>query len=313
MNTATYILKYTEYLIRKCRSFLMTDLHFHTVRLKKTTGETPDINSPTTLSEKICHRLVYDHNNFYTMLADKLAVRAYVSSRTTRVKTVPLIGVYTRPSQIDFSVLPDKFVLKCNHDSGSTIICTNKAQFNEKEACKKLSLALKKNLYYTTREWQYKNITPSILCEPFVDLFDDADRNTTPEMLRIHCFHGVAHYVEADFTDDNGKGFINVYDRHWNLQPFRMEYPNTSAEPGEPLLFRQALLASQELADGIDYCRVDLMLKKDEIYFSEITLSPRRGKLTITPQEWDAKLGKIWHLSPAGTFDLPLKLTSRAR
>ena len=132
-------------------------------------------------------------------------------------------------------------------------------------------------------------------------------------MLRIHCFHGVAHYVEADFTDDNDKGFINVYDRYWNLQPFRMEYPNTSAEPGEPLLFRQALLASQELADGIDYCRVDLMLKKDEIYFSEITLSPRRGKLTITPQEWDAKLGKIWHLSPAGTFDLPLKLTSRAR
>jgi hypothetical protein len=42
-------------------------------------GETPDIKSPTTLSEKICHRLVYDHNNVYTMLADKLAVREYVS------------------------------------------------------------------------------------------------------------------------------------------------------------------------------------------------------------------------------------------
>ena len=70
---------------------------------------------------------------------------------------------------------------------------------------------------------------------------------------------------------------------------------------------------SEELAQGIDYCRVDLMLKKDEIYFSEITLSPRRGKLTITPQEWDAKLGQIWHLSPASTFNLPLKLTGRAR
>jgi hypothetical protein len=62
----------------------MTDLHFHTVRLKRTTGKNPDIKSPTTLSEKICHRLVYDHNNVYTMLADKLAVREYVSSRTTR-------------------------------------------------------------------------------------------------------------------------------------------------------------------------------------------------------------------------------------
>ncbi|TFB20515.1 glycosyl transferase [Lelliottia nimipressuralis] len=296
MNNATYVLKYTEYLIRKCRSFLMTDLVFHTIRLKKISGKEPDIKSPMTLSEKICHRLVYDRNDLYTTLADKLAVRKYVTSRTKRVKTVPLIGVYSKASQIDFTILPDKFVLKCNHDSGSTIVCKNKARFNYREACKKLSLALKKNLYYTTREWQYKNITPMILCEPFIDLFDDADRNTTPEMLRIHCFHGVAHYVEADFTDNNGNGFINVYDRHWNLQPFQMEYPNTLVQPGEPALFRQALLASQELAAGIDYCRVDLMLKKHEIYFSEITLSPRRGKLTITPQEWDARLGKIWHL-----------------
>ena len=230
------------------------------------------------------------------MLADKLAVREYVASRTTRVKAVPLIGVYRRFSHIDFSTLPDQFVLKCNHDSGSTIICTNKNQFNYRQARKKLTLALKKNLYYTTREWQYKNITPVILCEPYVDLFNNADRNSTPEMLRIHCFHGVAHYVEADFTDDRGREFINVYDRHWNLQPFQMEYPNTPVAPGEPKLFREALLAAQELAKGLDYCRVDLMLKSDEIYFSEITLSPKRGKLRITPLEWDTKLGDIWQL-----------------
>ncbi|MBF2746879.1 glycosyl transferase [Enterobacter bugandensis] len=296
MNTTTYVLKYTEYLIRKCRSYFMTDLNFHTAKLKKTSGITPDIKSPTTLSEKICHRLVYDHNNLYTMLADKLAVREYVASRTTRVKVVPLIGVYRRFSHIDFSILPDQFVLKCNHDSGSTIICTNKNQFNYRQARKKLTLALKKNLYYTTREWQYKNITPVILCEPYVDLFNNADRNSTPEMLRIHCFHCVAHYVEADFTDDRGREFINVYDRHWNLQPFQMEYPNTPVAPGEPKLFREALLAAQELAKGLDYCRVDLMLKSDEIYFSEITLSPKRGKLRITPLEWDTKLGDIWQL-----------------
>lgn len=296
MNTTTYVLKYTEYLIRKCRSYFMTDLNFHTAKLKKTSGITPDIKSPTTLSEKICHRLVYDHNNLYTMLADKLAVREYVASRTTRVKAVPLIGVYRSFSHIDFSTLPDQFVLKCNHDSGSTIICTNKDQFNYRQARKKLTLALKKNLYYTTREWQYKNITPVILCEPYVDLFNNADRNSTPEMLRIHCFHGVAHYAEADFTDDHGREFINVYDRHWNLQPFQMEYPNTPVAPGEPKLFREALLAAQELAKGLDYCRVDLMLKSDEIYFSEITLSPKRGKLRITPLEWDTKLGDIWQL-----------------
>jgi hypothetical protein len=44
MNNATYVLKYTEYLIRKCRSFLMTDLYFHTVRLKKHRGSTLTLN-----------------------------------------------------------------------------------------------------------------------------------------------------------------------------------------------------------------------------------------------------------------------------
>ncbi|HBW1041459.1 TPA: glycosyl transferase, partial [Klebsiella pneumoniae] len=60
-------------------------------------------------------------------------------------------------------------------------------------------------------------------------------------------------------------------------------------------------IAAQDLAKEIDYCRVDLMLKGDDIYFSEITLSPKRGKLKITPSIWDAKLGSMWDLSLAKT------------
>ncbi|QJN00223.1 hypothetical protein DWR59_05400 [Klebsiella pneumoniae] len=60
-------------------------------------------------------------------------------------------------------------------------------------------------------------------------------------------------------------------------------------------------LFAPSLAKEIDYCRVDLMLKGDDIYFSEITLSPKRGKLKITPSIWDAKLGSMWDLSLAKT------------
>ncbi len=104
--------------------------------------------------------------------------------------------------------------------------------------------------------------------------------------------------MEADFTDESGNGFINVYDRHWQLQPFQMEYPNTPQDIPKPASYQEALLEAQELALGIDYCRVDLMLTRDEIYFSEITLSPKRGKLTITPPEWDARLGEMWQMTP---------------
>lgn len=65
--------------------------------------------------------------------------------------------------------------------------------------------------------------------------------------------------------------------------------------------FINPLLPPEDLAKEIDYCRVDLMLKGDDIYFSEITLSPKRGKLKITPSIWDAKLGSMWDLSLAKT------------
>ena len=296
MNKLNYSLKYIEYLLRKSRVFFTTDLYYHTAALTKASGNASNLRNPVTLNEKICHRMIFDRNAFYTLLADKLAVREYVNSRTELVKTIPLIGVYNRADDIDFNKLPEKFVLKCNHDSGSAVICTDREKFNPVNALKKLQLALKKNMYYTTREWQYKNIAPVILCEKFIDLFSDKDKSNTPEMLRIHCFHGVACFVEADFTNENGNEFINVYDRSWNLQPFQMEYPNTPDAVAEPKSFHNAITAAQELVKVIDYCRVDLMLQGDEVYFSEITLSPKRGKLKITPALWDAKLGEMWQL-----------------
>lgn len=297
MNSANYYIKHVEYFFRKCRRLIASDLTFHTTRLNKITGTHSDLRNPLTLSEKICYRLVFDHNSFYTLLADKLAVREYVQQRTSRVKTVPLIGIYHRVDDIDFDTLPAQFVLKCNHDSGSSVICTDRNTFNFSKASNKLKLSLKKNMYYTTREWQYKNIKPVILCESYIDLFSGKDKSTTPEIVRIHCFHGVACFIEADFTDNSGNEFINVYDRSWTLQPFQMEHPNTPEPVPEPESFYNAITGAQELAKEIDYCRVDLMLKGKEIYFSEITLSPRRGKLKITPACWDAKLGEMWDLS----------------
>lgn len=297
MNKINYHIKYIEYLFKKCRTIFTKDISFHTKRLSKVTGNYTNLFNPLTLNEKICHRLIFKRNPFYTMLADKLLVRDYVERHTNLVKLIPLVGVYHRVDDIDFDKLPNKFVLKCNHDSGSAIICTDRESFEPAKVINKLKLSLKKNMYYTTREWQYKNISPVILCEMYLDLFTNKSSSLTPEMLRIHCFHGVACFVEADFTDSNGRGFINVYDRAWNLQPFQMEFPNTPAPINEPESFHKAVIAAQELAKEIDYCRVDLMLKGEDVYFSEITLSPKRGKLKITPAIWDMKLGSMWDLS----------------
>ncbi|EQB3923860.1 TPA: glycosyl transferase, partial [Klebsiella pneumoniae] len=165
MNKINYQIKYIEYLLRKCRTILTNDISFHADRLREISGTYPDLLNPVTLNEKICHRILFIHNPFYTMLADKLLVREYVEKRTNLIKLIPLVGVYNRVDDIDFDKLPSKFVLKCNHDSGSAVICTDKTNIDPAKVKSKLKLSLKKNMYYTTREWQYKNIPPVILCE----------------------------------------------------------------------------------------------------------------------------------------------------
>ncbi|QDI08576.1 hypothetical protein electrica_02456 [Klebsiella electrica] len=301
MNKFNALLKYSEYQIKKLRSYIISDRRFHAGRLQRIYGSRPDLKHPVTLNEKICHRMIYDHNPLYTLLADKLAVREYIDARSQHIKTVPLLGIYRNVNEIDFSQLPDKFVLKCNHDSGSTIICLDKYTFNVPRALRQLNSALKKNMYYRTREWQYKHIPPVILCESYIDLFSHGKREITPEMLRLHCFHGSVGFIEADFMDADGKEYINVFDRYWQLLPFQMEYPSTPYEVPEPQALHQAIASAQELANDIDYCRVDLMLLRDTIYFSEITLSPRRGKLIINPAQWDTILGEMWRLPRANT------------
>ncbi|MDT3413208.1 ATP-grasp fold amidoligase family protein [Kosakonia cowanii] len=297
MNKLDYFRKYISYLAKKMTACAVADSHFHASRLKRISGREHDLRHPVTLSEKICHRMLYDRNPLYTLLADKLAVRDYVSARTDQLRIVPLLGVYHKVSDIDFNALPQRFVLKCNHDSGSAVVCLDKDELNIGAAINKLSLAMKKNMYYATREWQYKDIAPVILCEKYIDVFTRGNQNQTPEMLRLHCFHGVAEVIEADFTDEEGNGYINVYNRAWQLQPYQMEYPNTPGAIPEPDLLQRAIGASERLAKGIDYCRIDLMPAEEVIYFSEITLSPRRGKLKIVPAEWDARLGEMWRLN----------------
>ncbi|MFI8318925.1 ATP-grasp fold amidoligase family protein [Kosakonia cowanii] len=297
MNKLDYFRKYISYLAKKMTACAVADSHFHASRLKRISGREHDLRHPVTLSEKICHRMLYDRNPLYTLLADKLAVRDYVHTRTDQLRVVPLLGVYHKVSDIDFNSLPQRFVLKCNHDSGSAVVCLDKDELNLGAAINKLSLALKKNMYYATREWQYKDIAPVILCEKYIDVFTRGNKNQTPEMLRLHCFHGVAEVIEADFTDEEGNGYINVYNRAWQLQPYQMEYPNTPGAIPEPDLLPRAIGASERLAKGIDYCRIDLMPAEEGIYFSEITLSPRRGKLKIVPAEWDARLGEMWRLN----------------
>ena len=81
--------------------------------------------------------------DIYTTMVDKYEVKKYVANIIGEKYVIPTLGVYNSFNEIDFKKLPQRFVMKCTHDSGSTIVCKNKKKFNIKEAKKKINKALK--------------------------------------------------------------------------------------------------------------------------------------------------------------------------
>lgn len=287
-------MKKVEYLFKKLRSIVVSDKLYLTNKFIKNIGYIPNFNNPQSFNEKVNYRMLNDRNPLYTQLADKLSARDYVSQKIGDQYLVPILAAYNCAEDINIDKLPERFVLKCNHDSGSSIICQDKSNFDIQKAKDKLSFHLMKNLYYITRERHYKNIPAKIICEQYIDLFANKNRKLVPETCRIHCFSGKPIYAEIDYTDEFGNEYINIYDTQWQLQPVTFGYPNMLEPIAEPALFQEMLTLAKKLVSPFDYCRADFLMSEQTLYFSELTFAPNAGRTKIQPLSWDFRLGELW-------------------
>ncbi|HBW3329025.1 TPA: glycosyl transferase [Klebsiella pneumoniae] len=290
--------EYFRYLLRISRHYLRSDKIYRVNKFKKDFGYYPDLIYPATFNEKILYRMINPTNtNFINKLADKLQVRDYVENINKDILP-EIYGVFDHADCIDISFFPERFVLKCNHDTGSFVICTDKKAFDIDKAKSKLSLHLKMNMYYKTREWQYKKIKPLIFCEEYIDRHCMRFNGLTPDIFRFHCFHSNALYVEVEFIDDKDNHYTNIYDGGWNIEAVCLnDRPNAPSAIPKPEKFDEAIRVAESLSKGLDYCRIDLYLTSKKIYFSEFTFSPNNGRERFSPVEWDLTFGKNWNVN----------------
>jgi hypothetical protein len=84
--------------------------------------------------------------------------------------TLPeLLGVYEESSEIDFTSLPERFVLKCTHGCGFNIICESKGDLDWEETKRKLNFWMKIAPEKFGAEIHYALINPRIICERYLD------------------------------------------------------------------------------------------------------------------------------------------------
>lgn len=150
-----------------------------------------DLTHPQTFNEKIQWLKLYDQNPLYTEIVDKYEVRKHIERAIGDKFLIPLVGVWDDFEEIDFEALPDRFVLKCNHDSGGVVVCNDKVHFDIADARKKINKRLARNYYHSGREWPYKNIQPRIICEDLIE----PETGGLPNDYKFHCFNGKARNV----------------------------------------------------------------------------------------------------------------------
>lgn len=283
------------YLAKIIRTYFVSDKTYLSKRFVQKLGYLPNLYHPQSFNEKVTSRMIFERNSLHTALADKLAVRQLIEDKICTSHVVPLLGVYHRFNEINFDQLPEKFVLKCNHDSGSALVCKDKNQFDFKKAERNLTRHLKQNMYYLKREWHYKNIKPVILVEQYVELLSDPETQLTIITCRVHCFEGQPKFIEVDIQDQFKNEYSNIYDLSWTLQPFTVDLKNNSPVClKQPVRLGMVIELSQMLCLKHGYSRVDFLITDENIYFSEITLTPNAGRMIIKPSEWDSKLGEYW-------------------
>lgn len=85
-----------------------------------------NLRTPRTYNEKLNWLKLHDHNPLYSTIVDKQEVKGYIEEKLGVGYCIPTIGMWDSFDDIDYDSLPDKFVLKCTHDSEGIVTLLSK-------------------------------------------------------------------------------------------------------------------------------------------------------------------------------------------
>lgn len=281
-------------LMRVLPSTFEVDKRYAEWRFKRAFGRYLNLQTPHSFNEKIHWLNLYDRKPDYTSLADKLRVRDYVSARIGTEYLIELLRVYDNAEDINFEALPDKFVLRTTHSSGWNIICPCKKNLDITETLKKLRYWCSNSYYKTSREWVYRDISPRIVCEKYVET-----ENNNLMDYKFFCFHGEPQFIQVDVNRFTYHTRL-FYNPMWEKQPFGLQFPLYTGEIPVPSHLEKMLEIATVLADNAPFRRIDLYAQNEKVFFGEITFFPESGLGRFFPSAYDYVLGDLLNLSTLG-------------
>ncbi|HUI03782.1 MAG TPA: ATP-grasp fold amidoligase family protein [Acidimicrobiales bacterium] len=266
-----------------------------------------------TFSEKLLWKMAKDRRPLLTTFADKVAVRDYVASAVGPEVLTALYAVVDDPADLDPSALPDQFVVKPNHTSGTIWIVDNtrpeegvvqlsSEMFrSSRQALDWDALVAACRRWLSIRyadfelEWAYRGIQPKILVE---ELLVDP-HEPTPLDYKFYVLNGRTRLLEVHMNRF-GERRCNLVRPDWT--PVEAKLPCASDPNGapRPASLDKMLHIAETLGQDTDFVRVDLYDIDGRIVFGELTNYPGGlwgpGDPPFSPHEFNVELGGYWRI-----------------
>ena len=257
----------------------------------KKTGKELDLENPNTFLEKLNWYKLYGKQPLMQQCADKVDVRKYIDEKGYSEYLNTVYGVYSKVKDIDYDSLPNEFVIKAAHGSSMNYIVRNKDDFDWKHAKKMLNSWLHQDIYWSGREWVYKDIPKRLIIEKYLE--DETGELTD---YKFFCFNGKPAFMQYDMNRyDNHRR--NYYDMDFNLLPFmnRIER-DTERNVSKPECFDEMKRCATDLSETFQFARIDFYQVNGKVYFGEITFYPTGGSVAFEPEEYEKIIGNMWNL-----------------
>ena len=278
---------------RKLVKFLPDELYIKLL-FHARVGYYPNLKNPKSYNEKLQWLKLNYIRPDYAMMVDKVSAKEYVSSIIGDKYIIKTLKVWDSVDKIDWSILPNKFVLKVTSDSGGIFVCKDKQKLDFKAASEKLQKGWGKNYYIYNKEYPYRDLIPRIIAEEYME--DESGYELKD--YKFFCFDGEPKFlfVATDRQKECEETKFDFFDLDWNHLPVTNGHPNSSETIKKPLNLEEMIQVARKLSQGMPHVRVDLYNIRGQIFFGELTFFHWSGMTAFEPREWDYRFGEYINL-----------------
>lgn len=246
-----------------------------------------NLENPQTFNEKLMWLKLFEDVEFKRRFTDKVKAREYMITLGYSTLLVPIIGIFDEVEDIIFEQLPRKFVLKCSHGDGLTIVCENKREMDYRKTRIQLAEMIGTDYSLKYAEPNYARIEPRIIIERFIE-----SPTGNSNDYKIHCFHGVPKIIESTFDRFTPKEQTLLLTPDWfNTNYVKKKYPIDEVK-AKPVQLDELLAIAKKLSRPFTYVRIDFKVVDEKVYFNNFTFTPDACLNDQIQEEASLKLGQ---------------------